>query len=329
MYPISLLHHLDLTTLKLLLSISEEGNLTRGARRESIAISAASKRLLGLEQAIGLPLFIRKSKGMTLTAAGETLLDHARQMLQGAQQIHAALMEHARQAQDCVRVAANPSSIAQFVPDDVSHFLNAHKRICVDLQEDSSLNVLQAVEAGKADIGVYADNGVPHDLYCEPYRQDRLIMVVHHKHPLAARGQIRFEESLDNYHIGLHGNDWILNHAMKSSLEAGKPLNIQTQVPSFEVLCRMVQAGVGVGLIPYQVFKSLGPPKNLVSLDLRDEWATRHLKVVVRDPRHLSPAAGKLFTHLTQANNEHRAGVWLVRPGERVAGGNPHQLFMS
>lgn len=317
MYPISLLHHLDLTTLKLLLSISEEGNLTRGARRESIAISAASKRLLGLEQAIGLPLFIRESKGMTLTAAGETLLDHARQMLQGAQRIHAQLLEHARQAQDCVRVTANPSSVAQFVPDDVSQFLKTHKKICVDLTEESSLNVLQAVENGSADIGVFADTGASHGLYSEPYRQDRLVMVVHRKHPLAERGRICFAESLDNHHIGLHGNDWISNHTQQASLEAGKPLNIQTQVPSFEVLCRMVQAGLGVGLIPYQVFTSLGPPKNLVSLDLCEPWATRNLMVVIRHPRHLSPAASKLFKHLTQANKNHADALWITHASGR------------
>ncbi|QHC97671.1 hypothetical protein PspR84_24535 [Pseudomonas sp. R84] len=329
MYPISLLHHLDLTTLKLLLSISEEGNLTRGARRESIAISAASKRLLGLEQAIGLPLFIRESKGMTLTAAGETLLDHARQMLQGVQRIHLQLLEHARQAQDCVRVAANPSSIAQFVPDDVSQFLKTHKNICVDLTEESSLNVLQSVESGSADIGVFADNGSAHGLYSEPYRQDRLVMVVHDKHPLATRGRISFEESLDNHHIGLHGNDWISQHTLQASLAAGKPLNIQTQVPSFEVLCRMVQAGVGVGLIPYQVFTSLGPPKNLVSLDLHEPWATRNLMVVVRNPRLLSPAASKLFGHLTHASKAQTGTLWMAHAGERKPQDRPSLLRVS
>lgn len=329
MYPISLLHHLDLTTLKLLLSISEEGNLTRGARRESIAISAASKRLLGLEQAIGLPLFIRESKGMTLTAAGETLLDHARQMLQGVQRIHTQLLEHARQAQDCIRVAANPSSVAQFVPEDVSHFLKTHKNICVDLTEVSSLNVLQCVENGSADIGIFADNGCTHGLYSQPYRQDRLVMVVHRTHPLADRRCISLEESLDNHHIGLHGNDWISHHASQASLKVGKPLNIQTQVPSFEVLCRMVQAGVGVGLIPYQVFTSLGPPKNLVSLDLCEPWATRNLMVVVRNPRSLSPAASKFFKHLTLASKPRTGSQWITPASERQPHSRPSLLHVS
>ncbi|MBB5499919.1 DNA-binding transcriptional LysR family regulator [Paraburkholderia sp. MM5384-R2] len=74
----NLLRKLDLTTLQLFLAVFEEGTLTRAAEREAIAVSAASKRLVELEQAVGASLFQRNARGMTLTPAGETLLHHAR-----------------------------------------------------------------------------------------------------------------------------------------------------------------------------------------------------------------------------------------------------------
>ncbi|MGF6640179.1 DNA-binding transcriptional LysR family regulator [Paraburkholderia sp. MM5496-R1] len=74
----NLLRKLDLTTLQLFLAVFEEGTLTRAAEREAIAVSAASKRLVELEQAVGASLFQRNARGMTLTPAGETLSHHAR-----------------------------------------------------------------------------------------------------------------------------------------------------------------------------------------------------------------------------------------------------------
>jgi len=77
----SLIRRLDLITLQLFVAVHEEGTLTRAAAREAIAVSAASKRLMELEEALGIALFVRQAKGMILTPAGETLLHHARQML--------------------------------------------------------------------------------------------------------------------------------------------------------------------------------------------------------------------------------------------------------
>lgn len=72
----------------------EEGTLTRAATREAIAVSAASKRLMELEEVFGISLFVRQAEGMTLTAAGETLLHHARQMLFTVEKMGLELGEH-------------------------------------------------------------------------------------------------------------------------------------------------------------------------------------------------------------------------------------------
>lgn len=65
----SLIRRLDLITLQLFVAVHEEGTLTRAATREAIAVSAASKRLMELEEALGISLFVRQAKGMTLTPA--------------------------------------------------------------------------------------------------------------------------------------------------------------------------------------------------------------------------------------------------------------------
>ncbi|WP_371260885.1 LysR family transcriptional regulator [Bradyrhizobium sp. Cp5.3] len=76
-----LIRRIDLTSLQLFVAVCEEGTLTRAASRENIALSAVSKRLGELEEALGTDLFIRHPKGMMLAPAGESLLHHARAML--------------------------------------------------------------------------------------------------------------------------------------------------------------------------------------------------------------------------------------------------------
>ncbi len=73
-----LVRRLDLITLQLFVAVFEEGTLTRAANREAIAVSAASKRWMELEQVLGVSLFVWRAKGMELTAAGETLLAPSR-----------------------------------------------------------------------------------------------------------------------------------------------------------------------------------------------------------------------------------------------------------
>jgi DNA-binding transcriptional LysR family regulator len=100
---LNLLRRLDPTTLQLFLAIQEEGTLTRAAEREAIAVSAASKRLVDLEQALGVALFVRKARGMELTPAGATLLTHARRMLLSVEKIGIELAEHALGVRGYVR----------------------------------------------------------------------------------------------------------------------------------------------------------------------------------------------------------------------------------
>ena len=139
----NLLRRLDLTTLQLFLAIHEEGTLTRASEREAIAVSAASKRLLELEQAVGAVLFERKARGMSLTPAGETLLHHARRVLRDIENIGIELAEHATGVRGYVRMMANLSAIVEFLPEDLRAFLSIHDRIKIELEERPSGGIMR------------------------------------------------------------------------------------------------------------------------------------------------------------------------------------------
>ncbi|MBK0057229.1 LysR family transcriptional regulator [Pseudomonas sp. S44] len=297
----NLIRRLDLVTLQLFVAIHEEGSLTRAAAREAIALSAASKRLNELEAALGSPLFARQARGMSLTPAGETLLHHARRMLFNLEKIGLELGEHLQGVRGYVRMLANLSAIIQFLPEDLALFAAEHERIKVDLEERPSNGVIQGLLDGVADLGICSSDSDTRDLLKVRYRRDQLVLVVREGHPLADQAQVDFAETLDNDFVGLHSASSINMRTHEAARRAGRVLRLRIHVPSFDAVCRMVQADMGVGILPRKAFELFGGALGLRAVALSDDWAERELLLVARDLESLSPVSRLLFEHLRGA----------------------------
>lgn len=291
------LDRLNLTSLRLFLAVCEEGTLTKAARREAIAPSAISKRLADLEAALGVTLFDRRAKGMSLTASGETLLHHARRLVANAERIAVEMSEHARGIRGFIRMLSNLSGIVQFLPEDLQAFLVAHPSIKIELEERPSTGVVEGVAAGLAEIGICSDDVEAAGLRCLPYRADRLVVVMRPDNPLAGRRSVAFRDTLAQDHIGLHAASSIYTRSLIEARLAGAPLKLRIHVPGFDAVCRMAQAGMGIGIVPSRAFALLGPPMGLTAATLADAWGRRVLQIVTGH-RPLTPLAALLVEHL-------------------------------
>jgi DNA-binding transcriptional LysR family regulator len=294
----ALSRRVDLTTLRLFIAICEEQNLTRAANREGIAASAVSKRMNDFELAFGVTLFKRLSKGMALTPAGEALLHHARLTLLNVEKIAVELSEYSQGVRGHVRMLANLSAIVQFLPEDLSAFFTAHDLLRVDLQECPSGKVISGIEEGAAEIGICSGAAETRALEAFHYRYDHLVLVMPKDHPFAGRDGLLFTDTLDFDHIGLHTASSIYLRAQLAASEAGRPMRLRINVPGFDAVCRMVQANMGLGLIPDRAFEVVGAGMGLCAVRLRDDWARRELKIVVRDEAQLSSTGKLVLNHL-------------------------------
>jgi DNA-binding transcriptional LysR family regulator len=297
----ALSRRVDLTTLRLFIAICEEQNLTRAANREGIAASAVSKRMNDFELAFGVTLFKRLAKGMALTPAGEALLHHARLTLLNVEKIAVELSEYSQGVRGHVRMLANLSAIVQFLPEDLSAFFAAHELLRVDLQECPSGKVISGIEEGAAEIGICSGAAETRSLEAFHYRYDHLVLVMRKDHPLAGRDGLLFTDTLDFDHIGLHTASSIYLRAQLAASEVGKPMRLRINVPGFDAVCRMVQANMGIGLIPDRAFEVVGAGMGLCAVPLRDDWARRELKIVVRDEAQLSSTGRLVLNHLRAA----------------------------
>lgn len=295
----SLVRRLDLITLQLFVAVFEEGTLTRAANREAIAVSAASKRLMELEQVLGVSLFVRRAKGMDLTAAGETLLHHARQMLFNVEKMGLELGEHSHGVRGYVRMLANLSAIIQFLPEDLRDFSELHPEVKTDLEERPSNGVVQGVLDGVADLGICSSDTDTKGLPSVTYRHDKLVVLMPADHPLAARKTLAFVDTLDSDYVGLHAASSINMRTHAAAREAGRMLRLRIHVPGFDAMCRMVQANMGIGILPQKAYELFGRALGLHAVPLTDDWSDRSLILVVRDEAQLSPVSRLLFDYLS------------------------------
>jgi DNA-binding transcriptional LysR family regulator len=295
---VDLIRRIDLTTLQLFIAICEEGNLTRASQKEAIAASAVSKRMHDLEQALQVTLFERHQNGMALTPAGETLLHHARVTLLNIEKIGLDMAEHARGARGYVRMLANLSSIVEFLPDDLPAFFRSHEMVRFDLQERPSAEVVRGVEEGIADIGICSADVSTRGLDRYAYRRDRLVIVVRSDHPLSQSAKVSFVDTLDYDHVGLFATSSIYLRSQYAAQQIGKSIRLRVHVPGFDAVCRMVQAGMGIGLIPNRAFEVLCHGMGLSAIELDDEWADRELVLVAKNPVGMSATSQLMLDHL-------------------------------
>jgi len=298
----------DLTSLQLFVAVCELGSIGRAAEREFIAASAVSKRLSDLEAALHTPLLYRHTRGVDLTPAGESLLHHARSVLYSLEKMQGELSEYADGVRGHVRVHANISAIVQYLPEDLGVFTRDHEAIKIDLEEHLSSEVVRAVQEGAADLGICHLIEGATDLQSLPYRRDRLALVVPEGHPLAGHAAIALVDTLDFDHVGLHTNSSIYVAMHQAATDAGRSIKLRIHVTGLDAMCRMIENGLGIGVMPLRAFELMqhGIGRQLVQVALRDAWAEREIRLVARDFSTLPVAARSLVAHL-QASGQTQA----------------------
>jgi DNA-binding transcriptional LysR family regulator len=287
----------DLSSLALFIRVAETKSITKAARAGHIALAAASRRITQLEDQYGVQLLYRTARGVELTPAGSALLFHSRELMSQVDEMRAEISDYSKGAKGLVRMQANASALAQYLPRDLATFALSHPAIKVSLEEERSGAIVEAVRAGATDIGIVMEGAEASGLELFDYRTDTLGAVVPRKHPVRAR-KLAFAKLLDHDFVGLESNTVISQILLAQASKAGKPLRLRVQVKSFDVVARLVQAGLGIGVLPEAAAQAFAKPMGLRVVSLTDPWATRRMFVCVRQYATLPAPARQLVDHL-------------------------------
>ncbi|AOW15672.1 LysR family transcriptional regulator [Hydrogenophaga crassostreae] len=300
--------HFDLVDLRLIVRVAELNSLTRGAERSHISLAAASTRIKNLEESVGAKLLVRSSQGMTLTQPGKTFVQHAMVVLGQIENLRGDMQEYADGIKGQLRIFSNTTALCEFLPPVLGSFLQSHPDINIHLREMLSHDIVRAVLDGYADIGVVAGTVNTENLEIIPYRSDQLVLVVPANHFLAQRTSIRFSETLDLVHVGLHEASALHGFLKQICDDMHSQLQLRIQVGNFQAACRMIEAQAGVGILPKSAVHLHAASMDIKIIPLDDTWADRHMHVCIR---HLEtmPAFARDLVAMLQADAENASRV--------------------
>jgi len=274
-------------------------SLSKAAEASHIGVAAASRRIALLEHRFKTPLLDRSPRGVELTAAGVSLLAHAKALLVQLNDMNAEMTDHAAGRKGVLRLLANTSAMTETLPEDLASFGQANPDIRLVIQERWSGDILRSLLAGEADIGIIIDGARTEGLEVFPYRNDRLAVIAPIDHPLARDSNWSFSDVLEYDLVALEVGSSMMRLLTEQAIVLEKALRLRIQVRSFEAVCRMVQVGMGVGILPYEAAKVLAESMKLSVRPMNEPWAQRQVLVCVKKDRPAKPSLTLLINHLT------------------------------
>lgn len=274
---------LDLFDLQLMLHIVDTGSLTKGAAHSAISLQAASERIKKLEQHYRTTLFIRQAKGVKLTLAGQTFMEHAQQILRQGQQLEQAMLPFAEGLSSSMTLWCNSSAQSEYLPVLLPRYLVENPNTQIELHEAESKDIIAAIELGSAQLGLISGFFKSEHLQTLEFAEDPLVLICPPQHELVTQSAVQPMQILNYPFVGL-----MQYHSLQQSIEAqarlfGCEIQYRLRLPNFAAIAQVVANGVGIAIMPKRAAQRLRTLYAFSQVELIGEWANRKLLLTARN----------------------------------------------
>jgi DNA-binding transcriptional LysR family regulator len=296
----------DLTDLQAFRAVVELGSFRKAADALSISQPALSRRIDKLEDALGVRLFERTTRSVTLTTVGrvfapsaEQLLDDLDAALLGIRDVSSSRLGH-------VTIACVPSVAYYFLPNVIAEYHRRFPRIRVKLLDSGANEVLGAVISGEADFGVSFLGSQEPEIDFKVLLQERFVAACRRDHPLARKKRVTWDELYAHEYVSVDktsGNRLLLDQALSG---VAPPVPSVCETRHVTTLLGLIEAGLGVAAVPSMAMPGRDHPI-LTSVPLVDPVVKRRVGIVKRRGRQLTPAAQAFHEMVVDAKRASRA----------------------
>ena len=291
--------NVDLNDLYAFRALVEYGNFRMAAESICLSQPALSRRIGKLETALGLKLFERTTRRVTLTLKGQAFAERSGQLLADFEAVMADLSEVSLARTGLITVACVPSAAYYFMPNIISRFQARYPRVRVKLIDSSAGNVYDSVVGGQADFGISFSALSQPDIDFLPLRNDNYVAACRREHPIAGKKSLTWREFYTHAWVGLDktsGNRNLLDHALEH-LVPERPSICETR--HVTTMLGMVEAGLGIAAVP-----AMSMPQSehsaLTKVVLTEPVVTRTVGLLRKNGRVLSHVAQELETMIIE-----------------------------
>lgn len=281
---------LTLPQLSAFLKLAETSSFRDAATQLGVSQPALSRTIQHIETRVGVRLFDRDTRTVTLTPAGERLRPLAVRLLDDYDAVFRELHEFIEGRDGVIRIAALPSVASALLPPAIQKFQARFPRVRVEIWEDVGDQVHNAVGERAADFGIAPAPDLAHDLRYQELLKDSIVLVCRHDDPLAATPEHRWSVFEGSRFITMSPETGLRKIVESGLTQAGVPVERLFDCSAATTVAALVTSGLGISALSRLVMAQIDSP-SLAWRPLVDPVVVRSIGIVRHKARSLSPAA--------------------------------------
>lgn len=258
---------MDLRQLRYFVTLAETRNFRRAAERLNMSQPPLTVAIRKLEQDLGTPLFVRGTRGVTLTHAGQASLDAARMALAQAELFREAARGGAAGERGRLRIGYVGSAVFELLPRIIPEYRRRYPAVELVLDEGTSVVIARKLAIGDLDVGLVR---LPlmelAAIDTAPIELDELHAALPAESPLADAGTVRLQALASEPFILQSGISVLHSVTLQACHAAGFVPKVAQEAAQLSALLALVRSGLGIALVPSTVGRSVPHGVRLVRL---------------------------------------------------------------
>jgi DNA-binding transcriptional LysR family regulator len=285
---------MELRQLRYLVALADERHFTRAAARERVAQPALSQQIRKLEQEVGIALFDRTTRHVSLTEAGALLTARARRVLAELDDASAELQQLTGLMGGAVTIGLTQTPGPLDLVGLLREFHARHPAVKLTVREALSTALADELRADTLELAFLSivDDADRHGLETRPLASEPLVAVLPHEHRLAGRRRVRVEDLRDEEFVAFPVGATIRDAVRRAAADAGFAPRIAFESSDVARTRAIVAAGLGVAVLPRSDVLASGPSVVAVALH---PALTHDISLCWREGRRHPPAARALL----------------------------------
>jgi DNA-binding transcriptional LysR family regulator len=300
---------LNVGRLRVLKEVAYRGSFSAAAEALSYTQSAVSQQIAALEAETGMALLERRARGVSLTAAGQTLMGHAEGILARLEAADAALAAIAGLRGGRLRMASFPTAGATLMPLAIATFRASYPDVELTLTEGEPEQIVPRLRAGELDLALLFEFAGETPLREGETRvellEDPMYLALPRDHRLAGKGKLRLGNLKGEAWVQTSRSSPCARHVVRSCHAAGFEPNVSFESDDYQTVQGLVAAGVGVALIPELALSVVR--EDIVIRALSPHPPVRQVIAAAPTSTRLLPAAPAMLRILEQAATQYEA----------------------
>src|SRR3954447_7929521 len=273
---------LMLANLRLIRDVAHAHSISKAAKLGEISQSAASQAIQELERELGITLFDRSTRPLTVTPAGKLYVEYCRDVLRRHEQLEAGLQAMKKEASGKVRLAAIYSVGLSEMAEIEGRFHELFPQAELSVSYLRPERVWESVETDQADLGLMSYAESSREVVALPWREEEMVVAVAPDHKLAKAGRVSARCLEGEIFVGFDDDLPIQNQIDRYFRDHRVTVETALRFDNLEMIKQAVAHGAGISIMPKRTMGSDVQAGRLVALHLDPAELYRPVRIVRR-----------------------------------------------